>query len=381
MDLARNGPASPWRLEMASPEKVLITGASGLVGEGVLRRVLLDNPELEAFALIRDELRWQLASRRLGSLSSRVIPLRGDITIAGLGLEPLLRKRVERETRAVVHAAADISFSRSLDYARFVNTLGTYHVAEIASACEGMERFLFVSTAFVAGRATGTMLERDNGADAGWVNSYEQSKYEAEECIRKSGLPWTIVRPSTIVCRGAEGDIQQINAVHRALRIYHRGLAAMMPGDRSYPFDVVTSSYVTDAISRLTFDQQALCRTVHLCSGRNALTLGELVDTAYEVWAESPEWRRRGVERAIITDAATYGMFERAVMETGDVRLRSVLASLSHFIPQLALPKVFDTSVAESLLGDRAPAPGTYWMPMLRRLLEHNWGQTEEAAA
>jgi nucleoside-diphosphate-sugar epimerase len=366
---------------MASPDKVLITGASGLVGEGVLRRMLVDNSELEAFALVHDELRWQLVSRRLGALSSRVIPLRGDLTIPGLGLEPLLRKRVERETRAVVHAAADTSFSRSLDHARFVNTLGTYHVAEIASSCESVERFLFVSTAFVAGRATGTMLERDNGGDAGWVNSYEQSKYEAEEYVRKSGLPWTIVRPSTIVCRGPEGDIQQINAVHRALRIYHRGLAAMMPGDRSYPFDVVTSSYVTDAIGRLTFDEQALCRTVHLCSGANALTLGELVDTAYEVWAESPEWRRRGVERAIITDAVTYGIFERAVMETGDVRLRSVLMSLSHFIPQLALPKVFDTSVAESLLGTAAPAPRTYWMPMLRRLLEHNWGQTDEAAA
>jgi nucleoside-diphosphate-sugar epimerase len=366
---------------MNAPGKLLITGASGLVGEGVLCRMLADDPDLEAFVLVRNELRWQLASRRLGSLASRVTPLRGDITAPGMGLEPLVRKRVERETRFVVHAAADISFSRSIDQSRFVNTLGAYHVAEVASACDGLERFVLVSSAFVAGRATGTVLERDNGCEAGFVNAYEQSKYEAECWVMQSRLPWTIVRPSTMVCRGVEGDIQQINVVHRALRVYHRGLAAMIPGDRSYPFDVVTSGYVTAAIARLARDERAASRVVHLCSGRRALTIGELVDTAYEVWSEQPEWRRRGVERAVITDPETYALFERAVNETGDVRLRAVLASLSHFIPQLALPKVFDTTVADTLLGHPAPAPATYWKPMLRRLLEQNWGQTEEAAA
>jgi nucleoside-diphosphate-sugar epimerase len=366
---------------MRSSRRVLVTGASGLVGEGVLRQMLLADPTVEAFALVRNDLSWKLATKRLGALASRVIPVRGDTTLAGIGLEPLVRERVERETHVVVHAAADTSFSRTLDQSRFVNTLGTSHVAEIASHCRQLDRFVFVSTAFVAGRATGTMLERDNGCLAGWVNAYEQSKYEAESTVRASSLPWTIVRPTTIVCRGPEGDIPQINAVHRALRVYHRGLAAMIPGDRANPFDVITSNYVTNAIARLALDERALHQTVHLCAGRGALTLGELVDTAYEVWSEAPEWRKRGVERAIITDAATYGVFERAVMETGDARLRSVLSSLSHFIPQLALPKVFDTTVAERLLDAPAPAVSSYWRPMLRALIAGNWGQTVEEVA
>ena len=364
---------------MRSPRKVLVTGASGLVGEGVLRQMLLDDPTVEAFALVRNELRWRLVASRLGALASRVVPVRGDTTLAGMGLEPHVRQRVERETCVVVHAAADTSFSNSLDHARFVNTLGTHNVAEVASNCSLLDRFLFVSTAYVAGRATGTVLERDNGSEAGWMNAYEQSKYEAESLVRTSTLPWTIVRPSTIVCRGAEGDIPQVNAVHRALRIYHRGLAAMIPGDRANPFDVVTSSYVTNSIARLALDARALRQTVHLCSGRGALTLGELVDTAYDVWAECPEWRKRGVERAIITDAETYALFERAVRETGDVRLRAVLSSLSHFILQLALPKIFDTTVAEALLDSAPPPASSYWKPMLRALIASNWGQTAEA--
>lgn len=365
---------------MTTRTMVLVTGGSGLVGEGVLRGILGANPSVGAFVLVRNELRWQLAARRLGGLASRVIPVGGDVTAPGFGIEPPLRKRVERETSVVIHAAADITFSRPLGQSRLVNTVGTHHAVGLADACPALERFVFVSTAFVAGRASGTILERDNGSEAGWVNAYEQSKYEAESCVRASALPWTIVRPSTMVCRGIDGDIQQINAVHRALRVYHRGLAAMIPGDRDYLFDVVTSEYVSDSIARIAFDQRATGRTLHLCSGRGALKLGELVDSAYEVWSEQPEWRRRGIERALLTDPATYAMFENAVMETGDARLRAVLASLSHFIPQLALPKIFDTTVAETIL-DAPPPPRSYWKPMLRRLLEHNWGQTVGEAA
>ena len=366
---------------MRKPRKVFITGATGLVGEGVLHQLLRADPALEAFVLVRNDLRWKVVASRLGALASRVVPVSGDVTVPGMGLEPMVRQRVERETRVVVHAAADTSFSRSVYESRLVNALGTYHVAEVASECSDLERFVFVSTAFVAGRATGTILELDNGCNAGWVNAYEQSKYEAESVLRASALPWTIVRPSTIVCRGAEGDIPQINAVHRALRIYHRGLAAMIPGDRDNPLDVVTSSYVSDAIARISLDARAIRKTVHLCSGRGALTLGELVDTAYEVWAESPEWLKRGVERAIITDTETYELFERSVMETGDVRLRAVLSSLSHFIPQLALPKTFDTTIAEVLLDAPPPTARSYWKPMLRGLIASNWGQTIEKVA
>jgi hypothetical protein len=67
-------------------------------------------------------------------------------------------------------------------------------------------------------------------------------------------------------------------------------------------------------------------------------------------------------------------------METGDVRLRAVLSSLSHFIPQLALPKVFDTTLAERLF-DSPPAVSSYWKPMLRALIASSWGQTIEKAA
>ena len=366
---------------MSLPRTVLVTGATGLVGVEVLRRILAAERDIEAFALVRNDAAWNSVSTSLGVLAARITPVRGDVTVHGLGLEPLVRRRITLQTSAVVHAAADTSFSRPLDRARAVNTAGTRNVVDLAHECERLQRFSLVSTAFVAGRMTGTVMEQDNGSSAGWVNAYEQSKYEAEALLRESDLPWTIMRSSTIACDDVDGNVTQINAVHRALRIYHRGLAAMMPGDRANPLDVVTASFVGAAVARLTLDPRADRRTVHLCAGRNALTLGELVDNAYDVWSADPAWRKRRVERAMITDAETYHLFEDAVHQTGDPRLRSILTSLSYFIPQLALPKIFDTSIAEDLLGAPPPCARQFWLPMLRRLLTTNWGHAGEKAA
>jgi len=92
-------------------------------------------------------------------------------------------------------------------------------------------------------------------------------------------------------------------------------------------------------------------------------------------------WRRRGVERVILADLDTYNLFASAVKETGDARLAAILASLSHFIPQLGLPKTFDTTVADSLLGYSAPPVAAYWEAMMAHLMTDNWGGVQEVAA
>ncbi|HVF40832.1 MAG TPA: SDR family oxidoreductase [Gemmatimonadaceae bacterium] len=360
---------------------VFLTGATGLVGGATLERMLVLDPLMQARVLVRNEAAWTSLSRRLGPLGIRVRPVFGDLTLPALGLDPASRTELNRDVTIVVHAGADTSFSRPLADARRVNTGGTREMLSLAEACVNLRRFGYVSTAFVAGRQRGVVLERDNGSIAGWVNAYEQSKYEAELLVRDSATDWVVFRPSTIVCRGNEGSIPQINAVHRALRVYHRGLAAMMPGERDDSFDVVTSDYVSDAIARVVLDPAAAGATLHLCAGENALSLGELVDTAYDVWDRDPSWRRRGIERAVLTDLDTYTLFANSVIETGDARLAAVLSSLSHFIPQLALSKRFDTSVADRLVGSAAPAVRMYWTAMLTQLIAGNWSAAPAEAA
>ena len=358
---------------MPTSQSILLTGATGLLGRDVLRRLLAADPSIRALVLVRDADRWTASNRSIPGIE-RVAPVTGDLRADGLGLNAWARQHVRRNVTAIVHLAADTKFSRPLDDARAVNTAGTLRVLELASECAAPVRFAHVSTAFVAGKRVGVIRESDSTHDAGWANAYEQSKYEAEALVRAHADDWTILRSSTVVCDDVGGVVTQFNAVHRALQLYRNGLAAMMPGVAGSTVDAVTTRYVADAIARLAFHDDLHRRSVHLCAGDGALPLEELLAITWERWAAlDPTWRRRGIPRPALADLRTYALFEQSVEEIGDASLRRVVRALSHFAPQLGMPKRFETSTADALLGAPAPAVGDYWLSMIDNLTETNW--------
>lgn len=341
---------------------ILLTGATGLLGRATVQE-LLQRTDARIVALARDP--------RSLSVSSRLTLVRGDITESGLGLDPDVYAQLRREVHTVVHMAANTSFSQNLNDARWVNVVGTRRLLELAQ--EAKARFVFMSTAFVAGRRTGLIMENTRDPQAGFLNAYEQSKHEAEELVRERAADWLVLRPSTVISDDTTGTVTQINAVHRGLQVYYRGLAAMMPGSEDTLVDMVPADYVARAAAALALRRDVSGRTLHLCAGRNALPLGELLDSAYALWGRSPAWRRRGVDRPVLTGLSTYRLFEQSIDQTGDARLQRIMRSLSHFIPQLGYPKVFDTSGAEALLGERSPAVRQFWPQMLEHLLRVHW--------
>ena len=359
---------------------LFVTGATGLLGALAVRRILAERPEARVVALVRDAARW--GELTLGR-DDRVAAVIGDVTRPGLGLHADARRWLAGEVTAVLHLAADTTFSRPLPEARMVNTEGTRNLLELAAEWPAMRRLAYVSTAFVAGRRTGTIPE-SVGEDlgAGWVNAYEQSKAEAERLVRAESPDWVVLRPSTVVCDSAGGAVSQQNAVHRALRLYYGGLASMMPCAEGSALDVVPADYVADAIAALALRPELAGETLHLCAGAGAMPLVELLDETYTQWARAEAWRRRAIARPALTDLETYSLFERAVEETGDARLRRVTQSLSHFIPQLALPKRFDTTRSGAFLGYGAPPVRAYWGRMVARLLSQGAaGARAEVAA
>lgn len=362
-------------------QTILITGATGLIGRSVLARMIADGQVRHAFVLVRDAARWNATAASLPEGSRIVTPVTGDITLPGLGLDAATRDRIGRTVTAVIHLAADTSFSQTLEHARAINTRGTAHILDLAETLPHVRRFAHVSTAFVAGAATGRVIEQDNGTTAGWVNAYEQSKHEAESLVRSFTREWVIMRPSTIICDSPAGGISQINAIHRALRLYYHGLASMIPGAESTPIDVVHGDYICSAIAALALRDASEGETYHLCAGAGALPLGELLDTTFGIWAEAPAWKRRSVMRPALTDLATYRLFEQTVEEVGDARLRQAVASLSHFVPQLSHPKLFDTARADAALGYAAPPARQFWTRFVEELLATRWAPTTRNAA
>src|SRR5688572_4873075 len=128
-------------------ETILVTGATGLIGGGVLQRMLQADANLTAYVLVRDELQWKRDVHRWGTISSRISAVSGDVRSPGLGMDPCARSRVASEISAIVHAAANTSFSQSLEEARLFNTVGTANMLELAAECRELKRFAFVSTA------------------------------------------------------------------------------------------------------------------------------------------------------------------------------------------------------------------------------------------
>lgn len=340
---------------------VLLLGASGYIGRDVLQRLLASDNELRVIAMVRDTRRWAAITSSMQVPLDRVTIVEGDLRSTGMGLSPSSRAMCGQAVTHLVHCAGDLVLSRPLADARATNAVGTRHLLDVISDWRRVERLLYVSTAFVAGRATGDILECDNGASAGWVNGYEQSKYEAEALVRGSDVPWVIARPSLILCDRAGGLLGQLNALHYAVRLWHSGLVPMMPGGDASVMDVASRDGVAADIVALLNHPAAEGATVHLCAGRDAMLVSDVLELAWQTWRTDPAWKRRAIPIPALVALETYDLLERSIAETADPLLQRIIRSLSPFAPTTAYPKTFDVRQAELLIPPRRVDVEALW--------------------
>src|SRR5215217_7843672 len=138
---------------------VLLTGATGFVGQELLAR-LLGRGDRNVHALVRaaDD---RAAATRLPT-HERLTAWAADIERPGLGLDEACADRLAERASTVIHCAASVSFSLGLEESRRVNVEGTRRMAELAERCAvrgGLDRFSYVSTAYVAGAHRGAFSE------------------------------------------------------------------------------------------------------------------------------------------------------------------------------------------------------------------------------
>jgi thioester reductase-like protein len=256
---------------------VLLTGATGFVGMELLRR-FIERGDRRIHALVRaaDD---EAAAERLPA-HARLSAVAGDIEQPGLGLSEVNRERLARDVTTVVHCAASVSFDLSLEESRRVNVDGTRTVVDFAQRCRRLERLTYVSTAYVAGEPRG--LFREDQLDVGqrFRNTYERSKFEAERMIRReaAGLPLQILRPSIVVGDSRTGRTSSFNVLYGPLKALARGRIPAIPARRSSPVDIVPVDYVADRAYELVTDGPD--GTFHLVAGRNATTVGRLLELA-----------------------------------------------------------------------------------------------------
>jgi nucleoside-diphosphate-sugar epimerase len=165
---------------------VCVTGASGFVGRSVvahLARHGLDGQPVRIMVLVRDPTR---------------LPPELDVAdeIVSGDLESLTaRREVLAEADYVMHLAADKRFFGRDDVMRN-NISGTAALVEALRGSARLRRLVFTSTMGALDRAPEDPCDRplDDSAPAHPSSAYGRGKLKSEELIRKSGLPFTILR-------------------------------------------------------------------------------------------------------------------------------------------------------------------------------------------
>ncbi|NNG47335.1 MAG: complex I NDUFA9 subunit family protein, partial [Deltaproteobacteria bacterium] len=223
--------------------EVLVTGGTGFLGRHVCRALIARGHLPRLLVRVGSEDRIPEDIRR----ASRVTP--GDVTN---------REFVEnaaQSTKAVVHLAGIIREfpARGITFEK-VHVDATRHAVHAAKAW-GIPRFVHVSAL---------------GAVAGDPGSYFDSKGRAEEIVRRSGLSWTIFRPSGIF---GPGD-QFLTELGRAVR---RAPFFPIPGDGKFLLQPVFVGDVVMGIVDCLTRPDTEGKTFDV-GGPERITYGELVD-------------------------------------------------------------------------------------------------------
>jgi nucleoside-diphosphate-sugar epimerase len=241
---------------------------------------------------------------------------------------------------------------------------GTLQVLAFARTCPRLRKLVHVSTACVCGKQSGFIPEARLPRPASFVNSYEESKWEAEEFIWDSDLPAEIVRLSIVAGSEADGSVRRAGALHHTLYWLWKGLIPMMPGSPDAWVDFISTEHAARTVVRRAAADLHPKQVTHGCAGEAAPRLGDLLDHLTSTFsARSPGWQRGSISPPMIVDAATFALFEKTVEQSGDLLFRRVCQDSRSFLPGLLHPRQYETT--------NAGIPRTDWRHLAELVTSH----------
>ena len=198
----------------------LVTGASGFVGQAIVRRLLADGDRVRALTLPGDRRLPEL--RELGAAEV----VEADVT-SFEAVAPHLAG-----VARVFHTAALVHGWHPWERYRAVNVGGTQHVARAAHAA-GVRRFVHVSTSDVFGIPRGDELIDESTPYREWNEPYPDTKIAAERWLwqwrRESGLALSVIYPCWVYGPGDQAFFPSLAEAiddgfmmfwHRRTRLY-----------------------------------------------------------------------------------------------------------------------------------------------------------------
>jgi nucleoside-diphosphate-sugar epimerase len=340
---------------------LFLTGATGLVGSEFLSRVLAQGERVTCLARRPDILDSILGNGAI---------LHSDLSTFDLDTH---------DVTAIVHCAAETRFGLTLDEIRQTNVEGTRRVLEFARRCPRLEKFGHVSTLFACGRLEGTLAET-RWRPSDFSNSYQQSKWEAEELVFDAmrDIPAAIYRLSSIIGDSRTGAVRRFNYTHQLLRFFSRNVLPVAPGIPGAPVDLIATDWAGDIFFQLFASRFEAGKIFHVCAGPDSsLTVEEMIDFARRGFESDPNGRRwMPIRVPKLVSLSDYARFVEEANHGRDRLLKETLRVLDFFLPHLGMWQAFDrTNTAIALPETELPDVRDFFPKMVSYCLATNWGR------
>lgn len=188
------------------PKHIFMTGATGYFGSRILK--LLLEHDWNCTLLIRGKAYQTPKAQLAGVLSDigmdpETIPWQRIHIICEDLRSPRLPDyfRGDESYDCLLHAAAIVKTAVAAEDIYATNVLGTASALQLAKKIRA-KHFIYVSTAYTCGQGSLDALEtsfvNETTQFANYNNLYEESKRQAEQLVKDSQVPWTILRPSIL---------------------------------------------------------------------------------------------------------------------------------------------------------------------------------------
>jgi nucleoside-diphosphate-sugar epimerase len=362
--------------------QILITGGDGYAGLRVAGKYL-ERTEDSVLLWVRAGSAEEFRAKRerlettLADYGGRVAYACGDLADENpfAGVDP-------RGIKAVIHSAAVTRFNVDEATARRVNAEGTEKLLRFARGCPRLEALGLLSTVYASGKRPGQIEEESLDSSCGFANFYESSKWMAEDALRRgyADLPWRVFRIATIIADDEGGRVTQYNSFHNTLKLIFYGLLSLIPGDPSTPLYFVTGEFAAEAVYALMRRPESgvVYHVSH--SAGEALTLGELIDLAFDAFMREEDFARRRVLKPLYSDAESFDLLTEAVGGFGGGIVNQAMASVAPFARQLFIRKEVSNRKLVSALGDcRAPDTRRLIRNTCDYLVRSRWGRNAES--
>lgn len=229
--------------------RILLTGGTGFVGRAVLQQL---HTEGHAVRLLVRRPDSEPVRRALAPYDTGVEPCSGDV------LQPETLAPACAGMDAVVHLVGIIAEHGAQTF-ESVHARGTRNLVNAARS-EAVRRFVHMSAL---------------GTRSGSASRYHQTKWAAEQSVRRGDMAWTILRPSIIYGPG-DGFVSMFERISRYSPV------VPLPGNGRSRLQPVGVKDVATCFAGALAETRAVGQTYDLC-GPAPLTLREIIETILRV--------------------------------------------------------------------------------------------------